>query len=155
MTRVAFVSAATLNIFSSARPPETSLMIVAPSKPISNITSKGRSRRVYTINKSNRIFSVKINNEEYESTTLLSFSRKIDAVKIAGMLENHYNLTKEWPETLLNPNSGIFLMGNEIVDDIDLNYVSINNWNFNEFNNLCVNNLIDYLYIHNINKILE
>ena len=129
-------------------------MITAPKNPIINKSSyEKHKKRIYTINNNNRIFTIKLNKNDLETTTLLAFTKKNDATKISYMLENHYNQTKEWPETLLNPNSGIFLMSSEVIDNIHLSVLNISSWDFVKFNNLCMENLIDYLLINEISKI--
>lgn len=126
-------------------------MIAAPKNPFINKSlNEKHKKRIYTITNDNKIFTIKLNKDDFERTTLLAFNKKIDATKISYMLENHYNQTKDWPETLLNPNSGFFLLSGEIVDDIQLSLLNIKSWDFVEFNNLCMQNLIDYLLISEI-----
>lgn len=129
-------------------------MLNIPSRPIINLSNNHyKSKKIHIIKNNGKTFTVQINKEDKQATTILSFARKIDAIKIGSMLENHYLLTKDWPETILNPNSGLFLISNDIVDNVNLMYLDISTWNFNDFNTYCMNNLIDYLYIHNITQV--
>lgn len=126
-------------------------MLSIPKTPTIQKTNYDNRKRIYTITKNNKFFTIKLNKDEndndYVTTTLLAFTKRAEAVKIGHMLENHYNQTKDWPETLLNPNDGIYLMSNDIIEDKRLSQLYIKNWNYSKFNTYCIENLFDYLLI--------
>jgi hypothetical protein len=123
-----------------------------PPRYVKNLNNN--RKKVYTINnRSKNLFTIRLNDKNnIELSAVLSFAKEIDALKVAHMLEVHYLIAKEWPNSLVDINSSIFLLSNQFKEYNELDHLSINSWNFNDFNSYCMNNLVDYLYINKFYK---
>ena len=128
------------------------MLTAVPKYPTTLNLPDKRNKKIHTINYNDKFFSVKILKNNIEKTTILSFTKKTDAIIVSAMLENHFVETKEWPENLLSQDSGLFLMSNDMNEFTRLAYLEISSWNFLKFNQFCVDNLIDYLLISDISK---
>jgi len=125
-------------------------MLTTTNPPkISKGFSSSNRKKIYTIsNRSNNLFNVRIKDKrDNELTTVLSFSKHADAIKIASMLKIHYLYTKEWPDNLIDMDSNLNIFSDYINSQNSLKHLTIDTWVFNEFNEYCVNNLVDYLHI--------
>ena len=129
------------------------LSINNPSVIIKNSNGHNK-KKIYTINnQSSQLFNIRIKDKnEKEITTVLSFAKKIDALKVAALLEMHYLFAREWPDSLIDIDSNLILVTNHINYNSKLMYLSINTWNYIDFNQNCMNNLVDYLYITKFTK---
>jgi len=130
-------------------------MLSINNPPVIIKNSNGHNKKkIYTINnQSSRLFNIRIKDKnEKELTTVLSFAKKIDALKVAALLEMHYLFAREWPDSLVDIDSNLILVTNHINYNSKLLYLSINTWNHVDFNQNCMNNLVDYLYITKFTK---
>jgi hypothetical protein len=143
-----------MNLYKDYRYIESVIMLSIKNPPNFNKIEYNNNKKIYTINNRNKnIFSVRIQDKnKTDIIPILTFAKEYDAIKIASMLEYHYLSRKEWPNTIIDINSNILLFSNHLKDIEYLEYLEIKTWDYNDFNEHCINNLVDYLYITEFKK---
>lgn len=103
------------------------------------------SNKHYTIHtRPNDIFSLKM--PYMKRTTVVSFKKWNDALRIGQMIETHYVHKREWPDT----RSETLSLPSSQLGDNDLEHIYIQMWNFEELKVLCTKNILDVILIENV-----
>jgi len=116
---------------------------------------------IYTISDRNtKPFTLQINkkpNKNITKTTMVSFRNEIDAFTMAYLLENHKKIQHDWPYSIFdgeNQDSSFSIYGDmrNINNNVKLIELNIESWKDEELQKYCVKNIMDILYIDNLDK---
>ena len=92
---------------------------------------------------------------ELTKTTLIAFRNETDAFEMAYLLETHKRNRNEWPNNIFETatNSGFSLYGDiRNIQNVSLVELKIENWTDNTLQNYCAKNILDVLYIYELDK---
>jgi hypothetical protein len=93
-------------------------------------------------NHPNHAFSVRVNEEC--QTALVGFKNPNDAILISKMIEKHYIIQKEWPETqgqIILPSAS---------DTAPLSFLFCKKWDFEDLKLECTKNFLNMITVDNI-----
>lgn len=105
-------------------------------KPV--IKTNFENSKLYTLHFRNSVFTIQKNG-----TSVLSFRDKQDAVHFGKMLENHFDMTHEWP--FVNFEETILYKTASKTDR--LKYLHMKNWKDDELRDFCIKNSFGMLDI--------
>lgn len=118
--------------------------------PLSITRPKGFGRKpnnYWTLHSAgNNAFTLRLNEEL--RTSVVGFKKKDDAVFIAKMIETHYIIKKEWPDT----HGELILPTSQIQVNENLTYLYIHKWDFEDLKVLCTRNVMDLISVENLIK---
>lgn len=117
--------------------------------------TKQASRRAYTINdKQDKSFTIQIKSPaspKLTKTTMVAFNNELDAFHMAQLFETHRRMTKEWPQTIFDSDDETPLTIYGDIKPQEILYdLSISEWDTELLRNYCLNNMMDILYITEI-----
>ena len=120
------------------------------------ITRTIQKPKVYTIyDKQNKPFTLQFNNSENSKTTIVAFNNHTDAIKLGILLENHKRIQHDWPSNIFDNddlNSSFTIYGDtRNMHNEDLFELIIEEWDNDHLQRYCIKNIMDILYINNIN----
>jgi len=116
---------------------------------------------VYTISDRNtKPFTLQINKNQKKNitkTTMVAFHNEVDAVTMAYLLENHKRIQHDWPSSIFdseNQDTSFSIYGDmrNINNNINLIELNIESWTDTELQKYCVKNIMNILYIDNLDK---
>jgi hypothetical protein len=120
-----------------------SAIIRPPVRP----RSKGfgsKPNNYYTLHSAeNNAFTLRLNEDD--RTSMVGFKSKNDAKFIAQMIETYYVNNKEWPDT-----HGELILPAPFDRNIELSYVSIYRWDFEDLKIVCTRNILDLISVNGI-----
>ena len=118
--------------------------IAPPIKPRPNLLTAQTRRKYYTIHSNNNnAFSLKLNDDV--KTAIVGFKDVDDAVRIGSMIETHFIINKEWPDTR-DPGQ-LILPSNRLET---LSHIFFRVWTFNDIKLECTNNFLDFISVESI-----
>ena len=114
-----------------------------PRRPLGRSIQTRRGGKFYwTIHTHpNNAFSVRVN--ENSKTALVGFKNVDHAILIGKMIETHYLVQNEWPDT-----TGQLIL--PAPHDGDLNFLSLRKWDFAELKVECTKNFLSMVAIDNL-----
>lgn len=117
------------------------------SPPLTRPRPKGFGRKpnnYYTLHSDgNNAFTLRLNDDS--RTSVVGFKSRTDAKFIAQMIETYYVNKKEWPETY-----GELILPNPADRNVDLNYLYIHKWDFEDLKLVCTRNILDMISVEGI-----
>jgi hypothetical protein len=122
------------------------MLTTNPPSAIRPRQSRGPKKTLFTIHKQdNTIYASKPTND-LVLISVVSFSKRDNALLIASMLEEYKRRTNEWP--LLTPDDDVFLPSSEI--STELQELEIIGWTQDALNEYCAEHILDLITIQNI-----
>lgn len=122
-----------------------SLVIAPPARPRSQPKTNQSNKKYFTIHsKPNNAFTLRVT--EQARTAIVGFNSIDDAFFVSQMIETYFVHQKEWPET---NKVGPLILPNSQVGDV-LQYVYIQQWNFDDLKILCTKNILDMISVETI-----
>ena len=119
------------------------LTIAPPKTPRNRTRVRSGGKFQWTIhNHPNHAFSIRMN--ENSQTALVSFKRVEDAVLVGRMIEKHYIMQKEWPETEGQ------LMLPSVSKDSPLEFLFCRRWDLEDLKIECTKNILDMVSVDGI-----
>jgi len=119
------------------------LTIAPPKTPRSRVRVKPGGKFYWTIhNHPNHAFSVRMN--ENSQTALVSFRKADDAILVGRMIEKHYIMQKEWPET-----EGQIILPS-VSKDAPLDFLFCKKWDFEELKIECTKNFLSMVTVDSL-----
>ena len=128
------------------------LLGVIPPKPWSQMAPGNKP--AYTIHDvTQRAFTVHlpVSKEYITKTTMVSFEKHDDAMRMARLLECHKAVTKDWPSTIFDDafSLDLYVWENK---NIFVDELYVHKWNFDVLNGYCMDNIVDLIYIKNLTE---
>ncbi|NBO72496.1 MAG: DUF3110 domain-containing protein [Bacteroidetes bacterium] len=131
-------------------------VIIPPSITPFVKNKREKDKPIFTVYKHNTgVFSIQLKDfqTQYLKTTVFGFAKEKDAYKFACMIEDHRDITKEWPKKEFeDENIGLKLFHNSYNTREFPNILEIQEWNINDLKIYCMLNFTDLLYLTNIYK---
>ena len=122
-------------------------VIAPPKKPKSTAKTNQKPKSFFTIHTHpNHAFTLKLSEED--NTSVVWFRDWDDAFLIGKMIEAHFTIQKEWPETR---EAGSLILRASNTDDV-LRHTYIQKWDFDELEMICTKNFLNFIGVENIVK---
>ena len=122
-------------------------VISPPKKPRSMSKTNQKSKNFFTIHTDpNHAFTLKL--ADNTKTSMVGFRDWDDAFLIGKMIEAHFTVQKEWPDT--RQTDSLILRSSD-TNDI-LRYTYIQKWDSDELEMICTKNFLDLIGVENIVK---
>jgi hypothetical protein len=127
-------------------------VIIPPTK--SFVYKKEKNNKpIYTVYKHNTgLFSIQLKDFRTDTlkTTVFGFNKEKDALKFACMIEDHRDITKEWPQKENDEENSFRLYENKLSKRIMPNILEIQQWDILELKTYCMLNFTDLLQLSNV-----
>jgi hypothetical protein len=120
-------------------------VVAPPKKPKSTTKTNQKSKNFFTIHTHpNHAFTLKLTEDD--KTSVVGFRDWDDALLIGKMLETHFNMQNEWPDTR---DTGTLTLPSANHTGI-LRYTYIQKWEFNELELICTKNFLNFIGVEDI-----
>lgn len=118
-------------------------LVVPPTRPVGFSKTRRGGKHYWTIHTHpNHAFSVRVNEDS--QTAIVGFKQVDDALLVGQMIEKHYLLRKEWPDT-----DGQIILPS-VTEEQTLNFLFCRKWDFEDLKVTCTKNFLNMIAIDEI-----